>query len=589
MSEMSPEGREPRARTRLRIGELLVAHGVIREDQLAHALREQHARGRKLGQVLAELGYVSEDGLLAFLGRQLQVPVVDLRQHHCQPEAVMRLPETHARRLRAIVLADDGRVAEVGMADPTDVFAVDEVGRILQRRVQLAIVREADLLATFDRLYRRTEEISSHAEDLRVEFSSEGFDLPSLGVDDEDDAPVAKLLQSLFEDAVQVRASDIHVEPDEKGLRIRQRIDGVLQEQTIEGNRIGPAVVLRLKLVAGLDISERRVPQDGRFTMRVKGRSLDVRLATMPAQVGENVVMRILDRSGELLDLDRLEMPRDLLDRFRGLLRRPHGLLLVTGPTGSGKTTTLYAGLRELDVPGRKIITVEDPVEYRMGRMTQVQVNPRIDLTFARVLRAGLRQDPDVLMVGEMRDGETVSIGLRAAMTGHLVLSTLHTNDAVSAPLRLFDMGAEGYLVAAALRGVLAQRLVRRVCEGCRGPHAADDAERGWLEAALGPEALPDSFARGRGCSHCHGTGYAGRLGVYELLEVDEAQRHALRGGDVAAYEHSARQAGGRRPLVLSALDYARAGLTSLEEVLRVGSDVGGERSLFPAGVASGV
>jgi MSHA biogenesis protein MshE len=348
----------------------------------------------------------------------------------------------------------------------------------------------------------------------------------------------------------------------------------VLNEQLIKETRIASALVMRLKILAGLDISEKRLPQDGRFNIRVKNRNLDVRVSTLPVQFGESVVLRLLDQSAGVFSLDGTGMPVEMLERFRQLLRRPHGLVLVTGPTGSGKTTTLYAGLAELNSAETKIITVEDPVEYRLPRISQVQVNPKIELTFARVLRAALRQDPDIVLVGEIRDGETAEIALRAALTGHLVLSTLHTNDALTSPLRLIDMGAEPFLVANALNAVLAQRLVRRVCEHCREEHAPEEREQRWLEVIHGRPLNGRCFVRGRGCHHCHNTGYLGRIGVYELLEVNSAMAAALRRNDPQAFVDAARRQPHYRPLAAVALDYALAGLTSVDEVFRVSASL---------------
>ena len=312
-------------------------------------------------------------------------------------------------------------------------------------------------------------------------------------------------------------ASDIHIEPDEGKLRIRQRVDGILQESVINERNIAAALVLRLKLMSGLDISEKRLPQDGRTNIRIKGRSIDVRVSTMPIQHGESVVMRLLDQSAGLLTLDQTGMPEELLKRFRNLLNRPHGMILVTGPTGSGKTTTLYGALSELNLPAKKIITVEDPVEYRLPRINQVQVNSKIGLDFKGVLRTTLRQDPDIIMVGEMRDHETVEIGLRGALTGHLVLSTLHTNDSISSAIRLLDMGAPGYLAASSLRAIIAQRLVRRLCKNCRTEHRPDEEELFWIDN-IEPGASSHQFHRGMGCQTCNQTGYRGRIGVFELL-----------------------------------------------------------------------
>ena len=557
---------------KIRIGDLLVQNEVITEEQLSVALREQKSTGRKLGRTLIELGYLDEDTLLNILSRQLNVPFVQLRHYQFNGELVKRLPEAMARRFRAIVLAEQSGELLVGMADPLDIFAYDELVRVLKQPVRQAVVRESELLNTLDLVYRRTDEIASLAEELEDELGDDAFDLAALSAESESaDAPVVKLLRTLFEDAVQARSSDIHIEPDESVVRIRQRIDGVLQEQVMKEKRVNAALVLRLKLMAGLNISEKRLPQDGRFNVRVKGRSIDVRVSTMPVQFGESVVMRLLDQSEGLLNLESTGMPPKLLERFRKLIKKPHGLVLVTGPTGSGKTTTLYGALSELNNAEVKIITAEDPVEYRLPRITQVQVNPKIGLEFSSILRSALRQDPDIILVGEMRDQETAEIGLRAAMTGHLVLSTLHTNDSISSAMRLIDMGAEPFLVASSLLGVVAQRLVRRVCDNCKETYEPSQQEQIWLQSFdLDPLDMEAGFVKGRGCYQCSNTGYRGRVGVYEMLEMDEDMLDALRRQDVSDFTRAARRSPLFRPLGQCAMDYALQGVTSLQEVARV-------------------
>jgi len=444
---------------KIRLGDLLVQNEVITEDQLMTALSEQKKTGSKLGKALLDLGYIEEDSLLRFLSRQLGIPFIQLSHFQFDQQLIKLLSETYARRFRAIVLSDQDGQLLVGMSDPMDIFAYDELVRILKRPLKQAVVRESELLATLDRVYRRTDEIASIAGEVEDELSDDAFDLDQIAAEgDISEAPIVRLLQSIFEDAVAVRASDIHIEPDEKVIRIRQRIDGILHEQVMKEKRVSAALVLRLKLMSGLNISEKRLPQDGRFNVRVKGRSIDVRLSTMPVTYGESVVMRLLDQTEGILNLEGTGMPPQILQRLRVLIHRPHGILLVTGPTGSGKTTTLYGALAELNSASSKIITAEDPIEYRLPRITQVQINAKIGLDFATILRSALRQDPDIVLVGEMRDQETVEIGLRAAMTGHFVLSTLHTNDSIASAMRLIDMGAEPYLVASALTGVLAQR-----------------------------------------------------------------------------------------------------------------------------------
>ncbi|MDZ7829092.1 MAG: GspE/PulE family protein [Halofilum sp. (in: g-proteobacteria)] len=563
-------------RQKIRLGDLLVRDGLINEEQLKYALEEQKRRGRKLGAALIDLGFVTEDQVLDSLARQLNIERVDLTRFEFDPEVVRKLPETLARRFRAIVLADRGDDILVGMADPTDIFAYDELGRHLKKNISQAVVSESELVRMIDRVYRRTDEISNLAEELGQELSDSDYDIEQLiAAEEESDVPVAKLLKSIFEDAVQVGASDIHIEPDESQLRIRQRVDGVLIEQVMKEKRIAAALVLRLKLLAGLDIAEKRLPQDGRFNIRVKKRSIDVRLSTMPVQHGESVVMRLLDQSGEMLDLHQLGMPDAMVERFRKAVHRPHGLVLVTGPTGSGKTTTLYAALKELNEAGKKIVTAEDPVEYRLPRVNQVQVHTRIGLDFARILRSALRQDPDIMLIGEMRDTETAEIGLRAALTGHMVLSTLHTNDAIGTVDRLLDMGAQGYLVAATLRAVVGQRLLRRVCPSCSTKTELEPAQRAWLEGVLGEQrAAKLTFHAGAGCGHCNRTGYQGRIGVYEMLEPDQAMRTALRNDDIDAFAQAARKTKGYKPLLAGALELAAKGVTTLSEVERIAGEV---------------
>ncbi|GAA0374019.1 GspE/PulE family protein [Bowmanella denitrificans] len=554
---------------KMRLGDLLVHEGVISEEQLQQALNAQRQSGRKLGHTLTDLGLVSEEQLLSFLSQQLNVPFIDISSRPLQPEVVKLLPEVQARRYRALVLENHQDHMLVAMSDPADLAALDTLAGILKKPIQVAVVRESQLLSAFDRHYRRTEDIASFAQELASENrEAEEFDFADLGTEDEDTA-VARLLKSIFEDAVQMQASDIHIEPDDNMLRIRQRVDGVLQENLIKERNIASALVLRLKLMSGLDISEKRLPQDGRTHIKVKGHQIDVRLSTMPVQHGESVVMRLLDQSAGLLSLEETGMPAELLKRFRQLLKRPHGMVLVTGPTGSGKTTTLYGALSELNQPGVKIITVEDPVEYRLPRINQVQINHKIGLSFSNVLRTTLRQDPDIIMVGEMRDHETAEIGLRGALTGHLVLSTLHTNDAISSAVRLLDMGAPGYLVASSLRAIVAQRLVRRVCQRCAQPYQPDRDELFWL-GSLADDIATIRFQQGVGCDECHQTGYRGRVGVFELLEMTESMMNALKNADTNKFSAAARASAGYQPLSKMALHYARQGLTTVEEVLKL-------------------
>ncbi len=556
---------------RIRLGDLLVQHQLITSAQLDQALLEQKNSGRRLGATLIRMGVVSERKLLGLLAEQLKLPFIDLSNYALEIDVVRKLSEIQSRRHRALVLKESTDNFLVGLTDPTDIYAVDELQNLLGKTIHVAVIRESEWINAIDRLYRKTDEIGSIAEELDDALAASDIDIAHLETGEGlESAPVVRLLKTLFEDAVQAEASDIHIEPEERKLRIRQRVDGVLQEQVLDEPRIAPALVLRLKIMSGLDISEKRLPQDGRFNIRINDHNVDVRISTMPVAYGETVVMRLLDQSRGIYNMPDLGMPADIQQRFEKLIHMPHGLVLVTGPTGSGKSTTLYAGLMELNSASKKIITVEDPVEYRIHRVNQVQVNPKVGLTFATILRASLRQDPDIILVGEMRDQETTEIGLRAAMTGHLVLSTLHTNDAVTTALRLMDMGAEPYLVASSLRGVLAQRLVRKICVHCKKIYTLEDSDKSWLASQALPEKAQHEFYHGEGCHHCNQTGYRGRIGIYELLEIDEATADALRRGDPAEFAVNARRSAGFKPLLDSAMDCATAGTTTLDEVYRV-------------------
>ncbi|MDP1773645.1 MAG: GspE/PulE family protein [Methylobacter sp.] len=557
---------------KIRIGDLLVKNQIITEEQLMSALAEQKKTGRQLGRILINLNFVSETELLNFLSQQLKIPFLDISQYPRKPEVVKLLPESAARRFRVLLLENNEFDVLLAMADPTDLMGLDELSRVLKKTINPAVVRESDLLMAIDQSYRRTEEINDLAEQLRSDMSEDdNIDLNSMLTSAEAaDAPVVKLLKSVFEDAVQVRVSDIHIEPQENKLYIRFRIDGILHQQTEANLTIATALVLRLKLMSGLDISEKRLPQDGRFQIKVRQQSVDVRISTMPTIYGESVVMRLLIQNAEGFSLEKLGMPPEMLVRFRKLLHRPDGMILVTGPTGSGKTTTLYAALSELNSSANEIITVEDPVEYRLPGINQVQVNEKIDLDFARVLRSALRQDPDIILVGEIRDHETAQIGLRAAMTGHLVLSTLHTNDAVSSPIRLIDMGVPRFMVAMSLLAVIAQRLVRVVCESCTQPSTPEPFEQTWLKLELGDTLDQHSFVRGRGCTHCNGTGYQGRIGVYELLVMNTELTDAVNHHDTNVFIRLGRQQIAGKTLRSSAVAMAVAKRTTVSEAMRI-------------------
>lgn len=562
-------------RKKSNLGSLLLEQNLITQDQLDIALSEQKATGKRLGKVLIDLKYVEENALLQLISKQLRVPYINLRNYSIDLEVFHLLSEFDARRLLSIVINKDEHGLLVGMVDPSDVLAYDELERILQQPIHTAIVAQSDLERTIDINYRRELEISNLSQELSIEMSGTDYDITQLGEGSSlADAPVVKLLQSIFEDAAQVGASDVHIEPDENVLRLRLRIDGVLHEQLLKQTKISDALSLRLKLMAGLNIAEKRIPQDGRFSIKIRNKKFDVRLSSMPSQYGESVVMRLLNQSTELLNLSQMGIPKNTLKELQKIIGLPHGLLLITGPTGSGKTTTLYAMLSELNTPNVKIITVEDPVEYRLPRVTQVQVQQLIDLSFSRILRSALRQDPDIIMIGELRDKETVEIALRAAMTGHFVFATLHTNDAISSVERLIDMGGESYLVASILQGVIAQRLVRRICLNCIEDWELTPQEETWLASVAHFSREGIVFKRGSGCSFCHQTGYKGQIGVFELLTMNHKLADALRRENTSEFLNIANDEIKSQTLVINGLNLAANGTTTVEEVMRIVGEI---------------
>ena len=557
---------------RLRLGDILVAQKVISQEQLKLALDEQKRSGRRLGRALVDMGFTAELNIAQALARQLNVGFVDLKHHNFKANVALKLPESSARRFRALALEERGAKMLVGMADPTDLFAFDELSRILKKDIEPVVVAESEVAVALDRVYRRTEEISGLAKELHQDLGENLVDFGAGALDaalGAEDAPVVKLLQSLFQDATQVGASDIHIEPQEDKLRIRIRVDGHLQAQTETEPRVAAALALRLKLMAGLDISEKRHPQDGRFNVLVRQQPVDVRISTMPTHYGESVVMRLLNRQSGLLGLELLGMPAPMLQRFREIIHRVSGMVVVTGPTGSGKTTTLYAALNELNSTALKIITVEDPIEYRVAGLNQVQVNEKIDLTFSSVLRSALRQDPDVMLIGEMRDTETAQIAMRAAITGHMVLSTLHVREAASAPVRLLDMGVPRYMVATSLQAVIAQRLIRRICESCAEDYSPTPQERRFVEAGWSGTGK-SGYRKGKGCTHCAGSGYRGRIGVYEMLEMTPRLVEATAKEDVSAFARIAEEEMAGHSFAHHAAELAASGRTTLNEVMRI-------------------
>ena len=555
------------------LGAALIEQGLLRIEQLNHALTEQKRTGQLLGKLLIEADLVSEEQVSQAIARQLNLQFVDLRRFDVHPETVRLLPEVLARRFNAVVLEERGNTLLVGVVDPTDLRSQDELAQVLKRPVELAAITHEQLHATIDRIYRKTEQIGAFAREVKreIDLQDNVFDLTNMGQAISDaDAPIVKLLQTIFDDAARVNTSDIHFEPQEHALVVRFRIDGVLHVQVEADPIIASALIVRLKLMAQLDIAERRLPQDGRIAVRSGGLRFDIRMSTMPTQYGESIVLRLLRQGGSQQALKDV-LPAREFEMVQRAIHAPHGIVLVTGPTGSGKTTTLYAALQMLNKPTVKILTAEDPVEYRLAGINQVQINERIELNFARVLRSLLRQDPDVLLVGEIRDNETADIAVRAAMTGHTVLSTLHTNDAPGTPVRLLDMGVPGYMIATTLRAVIAQRLLRVNCRYCVEPYVPPPDEMTWLKQHVPAEELTLAQYRcGRGCSRCNGLGFFGRRGVFEVLEMTQGLAEMLQKEDAQGIDRLAREQLGRRTLAYSAAQQVLQGQTSVAEAMTI-------------------
>ena len=542
----------------MRLGEILIQRGLLTPEELDQALELQKERPDKIGRIVTDLGFVAQRDVLSALSDQLTIPVVTIEA----PPPVT--PETEAlsprflRQFRAIPSAIHDSTLTLAMADPLDFETLATVRQVTGLKVQPALAAEQEILDALDKFYGATQRPEGAS--IEEPGGEAGEDLEHLR-DMASEAPVIRLVNAMIAQAVEKRASDIHLEPYEKEFRVRFRIDGVLYQQDAPSRELKPAVISRVKLMAKLNIAERRLPQDGRIKVRTLGREVDLRVSTLPTLYGESVVMRLLDRSaGDFFDLQRLGFDDAMLSRMQHFTTLPHGIFLVTGPTGSGKSTTLYSALKRINLADRKIITIEDPVEYQMDGINQIHVNPQIGLTFAAGLRHIVRQDPDVIMVGEIRDRETADIAIRAALTGHLVFSTLHTNDAPSAITRLTDMGIENYLITSSLVAVLAQRLVRLICPHCK------TRDGGYLS----PDGEHLERWHGAGCEICFGGGYTGRVGIFEMMSMnDELRTLIMRNADAATLTAAARR-NGMGSLREDGWRKARAGVTTPEEILRV-------------------
>ncbi|MGI9498555.1 MAG: type II secretion system ATPase GspE [Geminicoccaceae bacterium] len=550
-----------------RFGNLLVDSGKLDADGLQRALRARAASEEGMHRLLPKLGMVSESDVAAALAEILELELVSPKDYPDEPVHDRRLSVNFLKSSRIMPLGDSDHALTVAMAAPLDDYAIGALRLHAEKPVVTKVGVPADIEAALERLFGQDVTAGNHVEAVDSGGELNPFDDVDRLRDLASEAPVVRIVNRLIAGAVDQRASDIHIEPFEQSLRVRYRIDGMLKDGDSVPQALHAAMISRLKIMAGLNIAERRLPQDGRIRLTVRGRDIDLRIATMPIMHGEAVVLRVLDRGSVELDFDALGFSVHTTDAYRKALQQPNGIVLVTGPTGSGKTTTLYTSLLELNTIDRKILTVEDPIEYQLAGINQVQIKPEIDLTFANVLRAMLRHDPDVIMVGEIRDLETAEIAIQAALTGHLVLSTLHTNNAAATLMRLIDMGVESFLIASTLNAVVAQRLVRRLCDSCRETYTPlPDMLR---QLGLRDDDRP-TFWRARGCEACGRTGYRGRVGMSEVLVMADAVREAVLGRtDVHALERAAREAG-MKPMIRDGIDKARDGVTTIEEVLRV-------------------
>jgi len=540
-----------------RLGEILVGRKLIEPDDLERALELQKERGDKLGKILVDMGFIAHRDVLAALADQLGVPLVTIEGPPPSAPEIDGLSHRFLRQCRFFPVSIADSTLTIAMADPLDFETVAAVRAFSGMNVRCAIAAEQEILDAVERYYGEAERHTAVGEGDEAQASEDLEHLRDMA----SEAPVIRLVNAMIAEAIEKRASDIHIEPFEKEFRVRYRVDGVLFNQETPPRELKSAIISRLKLMAKLNIAERRLPQDGRIKIKILGREVDLRVSTLPTLYGESVVMRLLDRSaGDFYDLRRLGFDETMLATMEHFTSLPHGIFLVTGPTGSGKSTTLYSALKRINLPDKKIITIEDPVEYQMDGINQIHVNPQIGLTFAAGLRHIVRQDPDVIMVGEIRDRETADIAIRAALTGHLVFSTLHTNDAPSAITRLTDMGVENYLITSSLVAVLAQRLVRVICKSCKEPAGT----------AVSPDGEMVNCWRGAGCPDCNGTGYTSRVGIFEMMQLsDEIRKLVMQNADAAVLTVAARR-NGMHSLREDGWAKIKAGISTREEVMRV-------------------
>ena len=560
-------------RKKMRLGDVLVQNGVITEEDLQRGLERQKGSGRKLGETLVDEGITTEENIARALSNQLHYDMVDLQNIEIAQEVLDLVPANVLKKHRAIPIEyspDNMNVLRVAMSDPMDIGAMDDINIITNLQVEPVVSTMGSVMMAIDRYYGQAE-VNSALEEYTREKESQMVEQEDMYSEDVNNSPIVQLVKGMIDQAVRQRASDIHIEPMEKQVRIRYRIDGALYEKSVYNIRLLPAIVARIKIIGGMDISEKRKPQDGRITQIVDRKEFDIRVSILPTVYGEKIVMRLTSKNALTKEKSQLGLKPDELKKFDHILKHPHGILLVTGPTGSGKSTTLYTALSELNKEDVNIITVEDPVEANIDGINQVQVNNKADLTFASALRSILRQDPDIIMIGEIRDQETASIAVQASITGHLVVSTLHTNSAASTITRLADMGIEPYLIADSTIGVIAQRLVRRLCPECKRQKKADEEELELLQ--LSPDEDVTIYEP-CGCPRCDGTGFKGRIGVYEIMEVTQPLKTIIaKGGNAEDIKNKALEEG-MNTLRMSATKYVLEGITSVQEMMRVSFDL---------------
>lgn len=559
------------SRKNVLLGDFLLDQKLITEDELRQGLKHQKETGKLLGRCFIELGIIDEKTLIKALSEQMGVQYVSLKKYNIDDEVIKLVPEDFARSHKVIPLFRIDKKLTVGMVNPLDIITIDSLTQLTKMQIETVVCHEQDVEVAINQYYKSTSNFDDALEDYgveQVEKDDPEQDENHLRLQAEE-GPVIKLVNLILVQAIKDGASDIHIQPRGKLISVKYRIDGMLHEVFSPPKNMQLAIASRVKILSNLNIAERRLPQDGRFRQKLDGRVIDFRVSTFPTANGENIVMRLLDNSKTMLGFDELGMGPQMIEDIRAIITKPYGIFLVTGPTGSGKSTTLYTALREIDTPEKNIITMEDPIEYNLDTIRQAQVNTKIGMTFAKGLRAILRQDPDVVMVGEIRDFETAEVAIKAALTGHLVLSTLHTNDAAGAVTRLIDMGIEPFLVASAVQGVLAQRLVRKICKYCVQEY---QPEKRYVDV-LGRMAGNDgsvAFLRGKGCQRCKKTGYKGRLGIYELFKMDDDLKEMVTRGATSLELNKTAQAKGMRTMLQDGLDKVDAGKTTIEEVFRV-------------------